>query len=354
MFTIGKIENRQAVLFFAITTIALIGYLDYITGAEFGFSFFYLIPISLLSMYRGTKMYSILICSLLASSLWFFAEFISREYSSMFFPIWNAFVRLVIFVAIGFLLHYLREKDKQLKLINENLILINEEKNKFIGIAAHDLRSPLSGISSFTNLAIENYKEQLSPEIADILTVIKETSTNSLAILENLLDISKIESGKIILKIKEQDYIPFIRNQITLNQMLAKNKDIVISFKSQKENLLIDFDEHYLTEVINNLLSNAIKYSNRNTEIVVNISTQNNNVITEVIDNGIGIPFAEQQNLFKYFQTTSSQPTEGEKSTGLGLAITKQIIILHNGTIGVESEQNRGSKFYFTIPFKQP
>ncbi|MBL6964634.1 MAG: HAMP domain-containing histidine kinase [Bacteroidetes bacterium] len=231
---------------------------------------------------------------------------------------------------------------------------LNEEKNKFISIAAHDIRSPLGVIYSFSDLLIENYKEKLHPEIIEILDIIKKTSSNSLKVLENLLDISKIESGIVILKFKTQDYISFVKHQISINHLLAQNKEIVIILKSQKDKLAVDFDEYYLSEVINNLLSNAIKYSNRNTEITVKIAVlKNNQVKTEVIDNGIGIPETEQQNLFKYFQTTSSRPTEGEKSTGLGLAITKQIITLHNGTIGLVSSQNHGSNFFFQIPINQ-
>jgi len=354
MIAFDKIENRFIIPLSVFLSIVIIGFIDYKTGEEFGFSFFYLIPISFLSLYRGTKVFTIIICSFLASILWFTAEYLVRDYSTLFFPIWNTFVRLIIFIAIGLLLFYLKEKEKELKLINSNLKTLNDEKNKFIGIAAHDLRSPLSGIYSFADLLIENYKEKLSPEIIDVLDIIKNTSSNSLAVLENLLDISKIESGKVILKLKTQDYISFVKHQISLNQLLAKKKEIAIVLKSQKESLTFDFDEQYLSEVINNLLSNAIKYSNRNTEITVNISLQNNNkVLTEVIDNGIGIPEEEQQNLFKYFQTTSSLPTDGEKSTGLGLAIAKQIIILHNGTIGIKSFQNQGSNFFYQLPINK-
>ena len=354
MIIIGKIQNRLVIFLFAILTITLIGYLDYLTGVEFGFSFFYLIPISVFSLYRGTKVISIVLCSLIASILWFIAEYLVREYSMVFFPVWNAIVRFIIFLTIGLLLYYLKEKDKKLNLINNNLKTINEEKNKFIGIAAHDLRSPISGIYSFADLLIENNKGKLHPEILDILDTIKKTSSNSLAVLENLLDISKIESGKVILQFKKQDYISFLKNQISLNQLFAKNKEIVISFKSQTDTFLVDFDEHYLSEVINNFLSNAIKYSNRNSEITVEISLQGNDqILTEVIDNGIGIPEAEQQNLFRYFQTTSSLPTDGEKSTGLGLAIAKQIVSLHNGSIGVKSSQNQGSNFFFLLPINQ-
>jgi len=138
-----------------------------------------------------------------------------------------------------------------------------------------------------------------------------------------------------------------------MNQLLAKNKNITIHLNSPTENLTLDFDKHYLSEVIDNLLSNAIKYSNNNGEIDVKIlMPDNKKTITEVIDKGIGISEEEQQKLFNYFQTTSTRPTAGEQSTGLGLAIAKQIIKLHNGEIGVKSIRDQGSNFYFSLPIK--
>lgn len=353
MKSIVYVENSIVVLLIAILTILCIGYMDFLTGAEFGFSFFYLIPIALLSVHKTTKLTSIVLCAVLAAILWFTAEYLEGKYSMLFFPIWNGTVRLIIFNAIGLLIYYFKEKDKKLKLLNEKLLAINEEKNKFIGIAAHDTRSPLGVIYSLSDILIVDFKENLSAEIVEILEIIKKTCKKSLTIIENLLDVSKIESGKLILQIKQQDFISFIKNQIYINQILAQNKDIEISLQSEYEQLMLEFDEHYFSEVIDNLLSNAIKYSNRNTQIKVAITLQNKLLRTEVTDNGIGISEVEQQNLFKYFQTTSSRPTEGEESTGLGLAISKQIIMLHQGSIGVRSSKNQGSTFFFEIPLSQ-
>ncbi|WP_075349151.1 sensor histidine kinase [Algoriphagus marinus] len=354
MKIIGKIRNRFITLLIAILTIGFIGYLDYLTGAEFSFAFFYLLPIAALSLAPNTKAYAIIFSSFVASILWFFAEYLSRDYSMLFFPIWNAGVRLSMFISIGLLILYLKKKEKKLKTLNTNLKSLNEEKNKFIGIAAHDIRGPLGIIKSFTDILIEDHKDDLNPEITEVLDIIKKTSSNSITILENLLDVSKIEAGKLVLNFKAQDYILFIKNQIYLNQLLAKNKDIQISLQSEKDDLLADFDEHYLSEVIGNLLSNAIKYSNRNTEILVKISMPTSNqLLTEVIDNGIGITESEQKSLFNYFQKTSSRPTEGEESTGLGLAISKQIISLHHGQIAVKSSKNQGSNFFYQLPIKK-
>ncbi len=255
---------------------------------------------------------------------------------------------------MGLLLFYLKENDKKLNLLNGHLKTINEEKNKFIGIAAHDMRSPIGIIHSFSDLLIENYKENLHTEIIEILEIIKKTSKDGLVMLENLLDISMIESGNLVLKYKRQDYISFVKHQIYVNQLIAQKKEISIQLRSQHDYLLVDFDEHYLSEILNNLLSNGIKFSDRNSEITVKISMFDNNQLqTEIIDSGIGIEEKELQNLFKYFQKTSSSPTEGEKSTGLGLAISKQIIVAHHGMIGVDSSQNKGSNFFFRIPIEQ-
>jgi signal transduction histidine kinase len=279
------------------------------------------------------------------------AEYNSRDYSGIFFPVWNAFVRFSIFIAIGLLLFNIKNKQKELNLANSKLIQMNEEKNKFIGIAAHDLRNPIGGICSFSEALLVNYKNSVHPEVVEYLEYIKELSNNALRILAHLLDISLIESGKIDLKLEPQDYITFIKQQIKVNQLLATHKHIAIRFNSEINGIIMNFDKHYMGEVIDNLLSNAIKYSNQNSKIDVNISiTNNDNLLTEIIDKGKGIPEAEQNKLFSYFQTTSTKPTAGEQSTGLGLAISKQIVTFHKGVIAVKSAPEKGSNFYFTLP----
>ena len=115
--------------------------------------------------------------------------------------------------------------------------------------------------------------------------------------------------------------------------------------------LSFSFDDKYLGEVVDNLLTNAIKYSNPHSRIFVRVSvTPEDNIRTEIIDEGVGIPVAEQHKLFQYFQKTSTEPTGGEGSTGLGLAIAKKIVSIHEGHIGVKSEPGTGSEFYFELP----
>lgn len=351
MILIGNLKNRLIILAITLFVIGIIGFLDYITGEELSFSIFYIIPISLLALYRDTKLFSVILCAGFAALIWFYSDYTTRDYSSILFPIWNAFVRLSIFILVGSLLLYLKEKDKRLKSANDSLKALNEEKNKFIGIAAHDLRSPMSSTDVLSGLILEHHQNEISPRVAELLDMIRTLCKNSLVVLKNLLDISKIESGNIDLNFKEEDYILFIKQQVQLNQLLASHKRITIRFDTQMDRLIMVFDHHYLSEVIDNLLSNAIKYSYEGSEIVVKISNRDQNqILTEVTDTGKGIPSEEQEKLFNYFQKTSTRPTGRESSTGLGLAIAKRIIVLHQGEIGVKSVVNEGSTFYYTLP----
>ena len=346
-----KYESSLTVFLLALLLVLIISYLDYVTGPDLSFSFFYLIPISLFAIYRNTTYVYVLVYALIASVPGFLAELIGRGNSDLFLTVWNSVVRLSTFMLLGLLLVYLKEKLKELRLTNANLKQLNEEKNIILGTAAHDLRNPIAGIYSFSNLLMNDFADHLNSEALEIVGIIKSTSHNSLFILQNLLDVSKIESGQVVMNLKNQDYLSFLQHQISVNRILAKHKDIRISFHYPVVEIAFLFDEHYLSEVVDNLLSNAIKYSNKNTEIVVRVSQVNGKqILTEVIDQGQGIPAGEQQKLFNYFQTTSIRPTGGEQSTGLGLAIAKKIVVLHGGEIGLKSVPNEGSNFYFLLP----
>lgn len=203
----------------------------------------------------------------------------------------------------------------------------------------------------FPYLILENYAHKIDPKALQMLNYIKELSNNALDLLKNLLDISKIESGTIALSPKYQDYIAFTTKLMDFNLLIAKKKDISIKLETTENSLFFNFDEHYLSEVINNLLTNAIKFSYQNSNILIRISVINLNTIkTEVIDEGQGIQKEEQANLFNYFQKTSTQPTDGEQTSGLGLAIAKKIIIEHKGSLGLISEPGKGSNFFFELP----
>ncbi len=345
-----QFKNNHQAFVASLLLILLIGLADYVTGAEIVLSIFYLIPILLLALQNTIRSKHVYVNALVAAMIWFLAEYIAGGFSHIFVPIWNSFVRFAIFMVVGQLAFILNQKHQKLKEANKKLENLNDEKNKLIGIAAHDLRNPIGNIYSFSDLLITGYSDKTDPKAVEIFNYIKTISSNTLEMLEKLLDISKIESGTVSLSLKKQDYVSFIANHISLNRMFADKKDIVINFKPPKDELYLAFDEHYLGEVINNLLTNAIKFSNPGSEIVVKTGEKKKYIKTEITDKGKGIPVEEQKMLFRYFQKTSVQPTGGEKSTGLGLAIAKKIVMEHNGRIGVESTPGKGSTFYYELP----
>jgi signal transduction histidine kinase len=347
----GKLENKFVITLFSFTLLSFIGFLDYLTGSEVSLLLAYLIPIFLISFYNKSEKTLLTINALFAAIIWFIVDSYSTDYSNLFNPIWNAFVRLSVFLIIGLLVLNLKEKYKKVLKLNEELQKLNEEKNKFIGVAAHDLRNPIGAIYSFADLLLtDDSVANWDSNAIKMLSYIKELSHDSLELLRNLLDVSKIESGRIELSPKFQNYIEFTSKLMYFNLLIAKKKDISIKLETTNEALSFNFDEHYLSEVINNLLTNAIKFSHHKSNILIRISvTEKNTVKTEIIDEGQGIPVEEQAKLFNYFQKTSTQPTDGEKSNGLGLAIAKKIIIEHKGSLGVISEVGKGSNFYFEL-----
>jgi two-component system sensor histidine kinase/response regulator len=227
---------------------------------------------------------------------------------------------------------------------------LNELKNKFLGMAAHDLRNPLGAIMNYSQFLKED--EELDADTqSEFIENIYSASNNMLAVLNDLLDISQIESGKINLKIKLDNLNQLICRRVKLGQVISQNKGIEITTHLD-ELQEVPFDADRLGQVLDNFISNAIKFSSSGTVIQVRSSIDKGKVKVEVCDQGPGIPEEEIGKLFGEFQKLSAQPTGGEKSTGLGLAIVKKMIEAHNGEIGVESTLGQGSTFFFKIPVK--
>ena len=241
------------------------------------------------------------------------------------------------------------KRTSDLNRTNKELIESNNLKNKFLGIASHDLRNPLFVIQSFSEVLLENsqsgviHKDQIR-----LLGKINSSSKHMEVLLNNLLDISKIESGKIELDKKVQDFNVILENQVELNQIIADKKGIRLIIKLGNIPPL-SVDKNTMIQVIDNFISNAIKFSPPDSRIDIGTDNTGNEIRFWVRDQGPGISREDQKLLFGEFQTLSAKPTGGEKSTGLGLAIVKKIINLHGGKVGVSSEPGKGSTFYFAL-----
>lgn len=246
------------------------------------------------------------------------------------------------------LLFFINEMTNELEAQNRQLKLLNDQKNELLGIAAHDLRNPIGIIQGFSEIL----EEKIDDEYKDYTKIITHVSSEMLNLLNDFLDISKINAGKLDLKKKAVDYIPLVNENVKMNRMLASNKDISIELEFAMPSQIITIDSGKIVQVLNNLIGNAIKYSNRNTNILVKVYKLDNQIITKVIDKGLGIPENEIKDIFHPFKKASTKPTEGEASHGLGLAIVKKIVEHHNGKIKVTSTLGKGSTFSFSLPIE--
>ena len=253
------------------------------------------------------------------------------------------------FAAIERDLTVIKKAEEEIKKKNTQLAELNETKNKFLGIASHDLRNPLYTIQSFSQIIQEGTVGDVNAEQKDMLGKIYNASSFMKALLENLLDISKIESGKIELDKQIQDFNLTVRQQVELHQLLAKKKNITLHM-SLNDIPPLSFDQGAIIQVLGNFIGNAIKFSPPDTEIFIATEKTENGIRLSVRDEGPGLSEEDQELLFKEFQTLSAKPTGGEKSTGLGLAIVKKLINLHQGEVGVETKLGGGSTFFFRLP----
>jgi signal transduction histidine kinase len=174
-----------------------------------------------------------------------------------------------------------------------------------------------------------------------------------LNLLEELLDVVKIESGKLQLNFENVRIEDILRKNIKINTIIAANKDINLVLNVPQDISEVELDVVKIDQVLNNLISNAIKYSHSNTAVTISAFSTQKEVLISVQDQGQGIPKEEIDKIFIPFSKISVRGTAGEKSTGLGLSIVKKIVIGHLGRIWVESEVGKGSTFYFTLPLKR-
>jgi PAS domain S-box-containing protein len=257
------------------------------------------------------------------------------------------------------------EETRKAKEVAEKLLQI---KSDFLANMSHEIRTPMNGILGMTYFLLNSTLDEKQQHYAK--TVYK-SAENLLAILNDILDLSKLEANKMNLKVKAFDLQPFVKQIKELFEAVALQKNINLQIawqvnsygKPSTNPLWIVSDESRLLQVMTNLASNAIKFTEQGT-ITIKISsikktsskinqialTTQDYLLFEVIDNGIGISAENQAQLFSKFYQIDLDPHAKQQGTGLGLAICKQFVALWEGEIGVESQENKGSNFWFTLP----
>ncbi|MEI6305203.1 MAG: HAMP domain-containing sensor histidine kinase [Deltaproteobacteria bacterium] len=233
---------------------------------------------------------------------------------------------------------------------NHELAQLNQQKNYFLGMAAHDLRAPLGTIVSYCEYLMDMEREHTSEDDCELVGVIRKSSEFMLGLINDLLDISKIESGNLNLNVSQLNLKELVSQSAENNRLTAQQKGISI-LETHAGNLpeTVVWDRYKIQQVLNNLLGNAIKFSHQGS-ISICLSSDGGKVVIQVVDKGEGIPPEIIDQLFIPFSKASRTGTRGEKGTGLGLAIARRIVEGHGGEIKAENNTDGGTRFIVTLP----
>ncbi|HNO10423.1 MAG TPA: ATP-binding protein [bacterium] len=288
---------------------------------------------------------------------------------SPWFKSWWAFgfYTALVFLCIYVIIHYrerrlvlandnleriIQQRTAELKQKNVELENLNEKKNEYLGIVAHDLRSPLTTIMGYIDLLIADAEtDTFKPkEAVKDLVRISRISHQMSHFIRELLDISAIESGKIRLEVLPDNLGTIIRDAEPLHRRAANQKNIAMDYEYDPTLPDTLMDREKIKSVVDNLINNAIKYTYPGGKVRVYHEVRDQDVVTHVEDTGQGLSDEDKQTVFMSFKRLSAKPTAGESSTGLGLAIVKKIIEIHNGQTLVRSNKGQGSTFSFSLP----
>ncbi|HEX2223123.1 MAG TPA: HAMP domain-containing sensor histidine kinase [Thermoanaerobaculia bacterium] len=246
----------------------------------------------------------------------------------------------------------LATSQRELARRNAELARLNEQKNQFLGIAAHDLRNPLEVILTYSQFLLDDASGRLEPEQVKFVETIRSSSDFMLSLVENLLDLAKIEAGRLDLDLISVDLAEVLERNVALNRILAQKKDIDVVLRCDPGLPSMRIDVPKIEQVLNNLIGNAVKFSPPGSLVEVRAEEKGDCVILAVHDQGPGVPADELDKLFRPFGRTRVRPSGGERCTGLGLAIVKKVVEGHGGEIRVESAPGEGATFFVSLPRK--
>lgn len=242
-----------------------------------------------------------------------------------------------------------KEDEDYIKKINDELENANQNKDKFFSIISHDLRSPLSGIMSLLDILVSDYDTMDEVERKEIFFEAAKTSKSTYILMENLLEWSRVQSGQISYEPQNISLSVILNTVKNLYYQKLKEKGISLNFDFNPEYFV--FADSNMTEtILRNLISNAIKFTNEFGVILISFNFSGNDVLIQIKDTGVGMDEKQISKLFRLDETHSTVGTSGERGTGLGLLLCKELIEKQNGKMWIESVLNEGTSIYFTLP----
>lgn len=243
-----------------------------------------------------------------------------------------------------------KERTKELARLNEELRKLNKMKSDFVSAVSHELRTPLTSIKGYASILMAGKLGEVSPAQKERLEKIDKHSNSLTHLINNLLDIARIESGRVQMEIKQISIKELLDSIIDVITPQIKEKNISLKIISKTKIDKIKADHSQLERVFLNLMSNAIKFTPEKGEIVIHIREVEDFIEFSVEDTGIGIPRQDLQKVFEEFFRADNAQDQKVKGTGLGLSLVKKIVEAHKGKIWVDSDLGKGTRFSFTIP----
>ena len=267
---------------------------------------------------------------------------------------YGLYLELFVFSSLNLItclfIFYIQSSKEVIQQKNQALMQLNQDKNEFLGIAAHDLKNPLSAIQGLAEEIEDSYDELSKEDIVEFAGLINNSAHRMFALITNLLDVSAIESGKFNLHLENVDVLPVVQRVIETYHVQAKAKQIKINLDFTQQTYIAHSDYNMVYQILDNLVSNAIKYSPWQKAIYVSIQVKEEFIDCSIRDEGPGLSQDDQKKLFGKFTRLSSKPTNGEHSTGLGLFIVKRLADATRAKVWCESELGRGATFTVSFP----
>jgi len=261
-------------------------------------------------------------------------------------------MQILVFVAgqIAQVIERKRNSDA-LNQFAQELKEANQSKDKFFSIIAHDLKSPFQGLLGYSQILSTEYDTLSEEEKKLFISSIDELSNSAYKLLENLLEWSRLQTGKMAFNPEQLNLLIELFPTLTLVKQTAWNKEIELTY-SIDNSIFVDADKNMLNTIVRNLISNSIKFTKPGGKIKVASKVVDNFVELSISDTGVGMGKNDLEKLFKLDKTISTKGTANEEGTGLGLLLCKEMINQHKGKIWVESELGKGTTFFFTLPIK--
>jgi signal transduction histidine kinase len=229
--------------------------------------------------------------------------------------------------------------------------IASKHKSEFLANMSHELRTPLNAILGYTELILDNIYGDVPEKIREVLERLTKNGRHLLGLINDVLDISKIEAGQLTLSLNDYSMGEVVQTVSTSVEALAAEKNLELNVKVPTDLTIDKGDEQRIAQVFLNLLGNAIKFTEKG-EVRVEVVVSNESFLVSVSDTGPGLSEADQKKIFEEFRQADGSSTREKGGTGLGLAIAKRIVEMHGGRIWVESTLGKGSTFWFTLPVR--